>query len=112
MSKTCYKLPISEAPGFVHSKLEKITLKAKKSNKSVYKSFQMNGNTYSVVMVKNDKNDPYEPLVYFISTLESKIDILEGYRIRWRIENCFKHLKTNAAPLGDPFRRPQFQSRS
>ena len=101
MSKTCYKLPISEVPGFVHSKLEKITLKAKKSNKSVYKSFQMNGNTYSVVMVKNDKNDPYEPLVYFISTLESKIDILEGYRIRWRIENCFKHLKTNGFNLED-----------
>lgn len=29
MSKTCCKLPISEAPVFVHSKLEKITLKAK-----------------------------------------------------------------------------------
>lgn len=75
MSKMCYKLPISEAPGFVHPKLEKITLKAKKSNKSVYKSFQMNGNSYYVVMVKNYKNDPYKPLVYFISTLENKIDI-------------------------------------
>lgn len=29
MSKNCYKLPISEAPGFVHSKLKKNALKAK-----------------------------------------------------------------------------------
>lgn len=101
MSKNCYKLPISEAPGFVHSKLEKIALKAKKSNKSILKLFQMNGNTYSVVMTKNDRNDPEEPLLYFISSLENKIDILNGYRIRWKIENCFKHLKTNGFNLED-----------
>jgi hypothetical protein len=53
------------------------------------------------VIVKNDKNDPSEPLMYFISTLQNKTEILEGYRIRWQIEILFKHLKSNAAPLGD-----------
>jgi len=101
MSKTCYKLPISEAPGFVYSKLEKIVLKATKSTKSVIKLFQMNGNTYSIVITKNDKNDPEEPLLYFISSLDNKMDILNGYRIRWKIENCFKHLKTNGFNLED-----------
>ena len=99
MSKTCYKKSISESLGFVYSKLEKMALKAKKTKKSIIKQFQMKGNTYSVVIVKNDKDDPLEPLMYFISTLQDKTQILDGYRIRWQIEICFKHLKSNAAPL-------------
>ena len=75
MSKTCYKKPISESLGFVYSKLEKMALKAKKTKKSVIKQFQMKGNTYSVVIVKNDKDDPLEPLMYFISTLQNKTEI-------------------------------------
>ena len=63
-----------------------MALKAKKSKKSVLKQFQMKGNIYSVVIVKNDKDDPLEPLIYFISTLQYKTQILEGYRIRWQIE--------------------------
>ena len=57
-------------------------MKAKKTKKSVIKQFQMKGNTYSVVIVKNDKNDPSEPLMYFISTLQNKTEILDRYRIR------------------------------
>ena len=83
MSKTCYKKPISESLGFVYSKLEKMSLKAKKIKKSVLKQFQIKGNTYSVVIVKNDRDDPLEPLVHFISTLQDKTQILDGYRIRW-----------------------------
>ncbi len=103
MSKTCYKKPISESLGFVYSKLEKMALKAKKNKKSIIKQFQMKGNIYSVVIVKNDKDDPSEPLMYFISTLQDKAEILDGYRIRWHRgmpnQICFKHLKSNAAPL-------------
>jgi hypothetical protein len=101
MSKTCYKKPISESLGFVYSKLEKIVSKSTKTKKSVIKQFQMNGITYSIVMVKNDKDDPLEPLIYFISTLQDKTQILDGYRIRWQIEICFKHLKTNGFNLED-----------
>ena len=103
MSKTCYKKYISESLGVVYSKLEKMAIKAKETKKSVLKQFQMKGNTYSVVIIKNDKNDkndPLEPLMYFIFTLQDKIQILDGYRIRWKIEICFKHLKTNAVPTG------------
>ena len=80
-------------------------MKAKKTKKSVLKQFQMKGNTYSVVIVKNDKNDPSEPLMYFISTLQDKTEILDEHRIRWHrgalSQICFKHLKPNAAPLWD-----------
>ena len=58
MSRTCYKKPISESLGFVYSKLEKMAMKAEKTKKSILKQFQMKGNTYSVVIVKNDKDDP------------------------------------------------------
>ena len=101
MSKTCYKKPISESLGFVYSKLEKMAIKSKKTKKSVLKQFQMKDNTYSVVIVKNDKDDPLEPLVYFISTLQDKTQVLDGYRIRWQIEICFKHLKSNGFHLED-----------
>ena len=104
MSKTWYKKPISESLGFIYSKLEKMALKAKKTKKSLLKQFQMKGNIYSVVIVKNDKDDHLEPLMYFISTLQDKTQILDGYRIKWHrgahSQICFKHLKSNAAPLG------------
>jgi hypothetical protein len=45
MSKTCCKKPISESLGFVYSKLEKMALIAKKTKKSVFKQFQMKGDT-------------------------------------------------------------------
>ena len=48
-----------------------MALKAKKTKKSIIKQFQMKSNTYSVVIVKNDKNDPLEPLMYLISTLQN-----------------------------------------
>ena len=80
MSKTCYKEPISESLSFAYSKLEKRGLKAKKTKKSVLKQFQMKGNNYSVVIVKNDS---LESVMYFIFTLQSKAEILDGYRIRW-----------------------------
>ena len=80
MSKTCYKKSISESLGFAYSKLEKMVMKAKKAKKSVIKQFQMKGNTFSVVIVKNDLS---VPLMYFISTLQDKKEILDGYRIRW-----------------------------
>ena len=58
-----------------------MALKGRKTKKSVLKQFQMKGNTYSVVIVKNDKDDPLEPLIYFISTLQDKVEILDGYKI-------------------------------
>ena len=88
MSRTCYKKPISESLSFAHSKLEKMAMKSKKTKKSVLKRFQIKENTYSVVIVKNDKDDPLEPLVYFISTLQDKTEIVNGSGSHGV---CFKH---------------------
>lgn len=51
--------------------------------------------TYTFVMIKNPKYDPNEPYIYFISDLQDAKAIANHYLKRWKIECCFKHLKSN-----------------
>ena len=46
-------------------------------------------------MIKNPKYDPKEPYIYFISDLQNAKVITDHYLKRWKIECCFKHLKSN-----------------
>ncbi len=57
------------------------------------------GQEYTFVVFKNPKKDADEPLLYFISTLRNKKQIVNEYPIRWAIECCFKHLKSNGFNL-------------
>ena len=57
------------------------------------------GNEYTIVMTKNFKYDPKEPYVYFLSDLSNAKEIMSYYTQRWKIECCFKHLKTNGFNL-------------
>ena len=50
---------------------------------------------YTIVMTKNLKQDKKEPYIYFISDMENATEILSGYMKRWKIECCFRHLKSN-----------------
>lgn len=60
------------------------------------------GNTsYTFVMIKNPKHDPKEPYIYFISDLQDARAIANHYLKRWKIECCFKHLKTNGFNIED-----------
>jgi hypothetical protein len=52
-------------------------------------------------MIKNPKHDPKEPYIYFISDLEHAKDIANHYLKRWKIECCFKNLKTNGFNIED-----------
>lgn len=47
--------------------------------------------------VKNDK----EPLVYILTNIVDKRNMPDLYRLRWKIECLFKHLKTNGYNLED-----------
>lgn len=98
LSEGCYKLPISQAPGPTYTKL---TRQAHHRKRGVIKEFILNGCSLSIVMLKNPKNDPNEPLLYFISSLTHKVKITEAYRRRWRIETYFKQLKTQGFNLED-----------
>jgi hypothetical protein len=57
--------------------------------------------TYTFVMIKNPKYDPKEPYLYFISELMDAKAIANHYLKRWKIECCFKHLKTNGFNIED-----------
>lgn len=98
LSEGCYRLAISAAPGPAYSKL---TRQAYHRKRGVIKQFTLNGCSMSIVMLKNPKNDPAEPLLYFISSLTHKVKITEAYRRRWRIETCFKHFKTQGFNIED-----------
>lgn len=62
---------------------------------------ELNGITYTFVMIKNPKYDPKEPYIYFISDLRDARAIAGHYLKRWKIECCFKHLKTNGFNIED-----------
>lgn len=56
------------------------------------------GRFYRVVVVKNRKIQPRdkEPeYLFLLSDLKQDAEILAYYAYRWKIESCFKHLKTN-----------------
>ena len=57
--------------------------------------------TYTFVMIKNPKHNPKEPYLYFISDLQDARAIAAHYLKRWKIECCFKNLKTNGFNLED-----------
>lgn len=98
LNEGCYRLAISAAPGPAYSKL---TRQAYHRKRGVIKQFILNGCTLSIVMLKNPKNEPNEPLLYFISSLTHKVKITEAYRRRWRIETYFKQLKTQGFNIED-----------
>ena len=52
-----------------------------------------------LVMQKNPKKDAKEPILYWITSLADPIKAREHYRKRWKIEGCFKCLKTNGFNL-------------
>jgi len=109
--KNIYKEEVDEqregySRTFKHQKLRYIGMERKASQHKyrhcgVSKRIEMKGKKYTFVIFKNPKKDPKEPLVYFISTLKDKKKIVEVYPIRWSIECCFKHLKSNGFNLED-----------
>ena len=57
--------------------------------------------TYTFVMIKNPAYNPKEPYLYFISDLKDAKAIAAHYYKRWKIECCFKNLKTNGFNIED-----------
>jgi hypothetical protein len=80
--------------------LEKKALRSRKPGKALGKSITLQGEIFTFVVLKNPKADADEPLIYLLSTLEeAPAAIAARYPIRWKIETCFKHLKSNGFDL-------------
>ena len=95
-----YKQEIDKANGRSYSAMTKKALNSKLGRKSIKKAFVLAGMHLTFVVVKNPKNDPKEPVIYLISNLTGHAySISERYPIRWKIETCFRHLKSNGFHL-------------
>ncbi len=89
---------------FKHQKWRQIGMNREAKKKQfehvgVAKQIEILEEKYTYVVFKNPKNEAEEQLVYFISTLKNKKRIVKSYPIRWTIETCFKHLKSNGFNL-------------
>ena len=84
-----------------YSGMEKEAAKSHYKTTGVAKQIRILDEKYTFVVFKNPKDDPKEPLVYFLSSLSQKRKIVKFYPIRWKIECCFKHLKSNGFNLED-----------
>ena len=65
----------------------------------VDKNITLKGFNYRYIVVKNRKQDPEEPLLYLLTSLDRADKAIGAYALRWKIESCFKHLKSNGFDL-------------
>jgi len=61
--------------------------------------FQLDERFYKLELWRSNNNN--EPIVYLITNVLDKQRIGKRYAKRWKIEYCFKHLKTNGFNLED-----------
>ena len=64
----------------------------------------IDGFRFRLWIVKNANRTDKESLIYILTTILGKRDTPDLYRLRWKIETLFKHLKTNGYNrAGGPF---------
>jgi len=98
--KSDYKKAVNAAEGKSYEAMERKVLKSKKVGKTVGKQIVLDGMKLTIVMVKNPKSNTKDPVIYLLSNrMETPAKIAAHYPIRWKIEVCFKHLKSNGFDL-------------
>jgi len=86
---------INQAEGLSYEEMKQKVLRSKKATKSIGKVFVLEGIKLQFVVAKNTKKKKNEPLVFFITNLQSSSsEITTHYRNRWKIECCFQRLKS------------------
>ena len=80
-----------------YQSLEKRAIKKGKASSIVV----INDLEFRLWIVKNAIKDDKEPLIYILTTILDKQNTPDLYRLRWKIETLFKHLKTNGYNLED-----------
>jgi len=105
-----YKEVVNEAEGKSYDAMERKVLKSKKMGKTVGKQILLDGVLLTLVMIKNPKPNTKDPVIYLLSNRqETPVKIAAHYPIRWKIEVCFKHLKSNGFDLESLNLKGQFK---
>jgi hypothetical protein len=100
LRKKNYKEAVNAAEGKSYGSLERKALRSRKAGKALGKTIRLQGHAFNFVVLKNPKVAACEPLIYLLSSLEqTPAQIAAHYPIRWQIETCFKHLKSNGFNL-------------
>ena len=60
---------------------------------------QVQGQLFRLWIIKKIETDSKEPLIYVLTNVLTKRNAPNLYKLRWKIENLFKHLKTNGYNL-------------
>jgi hypothetical protein len=95
-----YKSAIDSSPGKSYDELIQKVLRSKRPYKAVRKRFELNGMTLYFVVAKNPDENRKEPYILLITTVDKPAyGIATIYLIRWKIEHCFFHLKSNGFDL-------------
>ncbi len=98
--KSDYKELVNSFQGKTHEQLSLKILQSKKKNKVCSKQIKIAGKTVQFIVAKNRMKTTQKDLLYLLSS--SKLDpkkSVEYYQQRWKIEHCFKHLKSNGFAL-------------
>jgi hypothetical protein len=80
-----------------YKSLEKRATKKSKASSLIL----INEQPFRLWVVKNAVKDDKEPLIYLLTNILDKRNTPDLYRLRWKIECLFKHLKTNGYNLED-----------
>lgn len=95
-----YKSLFDEIEGLDYEKLIGKVKRSKIPHKTIKKQVQIDGQIYFFIFCKNPKPNAKEPILILITTLdEPKYMSALRYGVRWKIEHCFKNLKSNGFDL-------------
>lgn len=98
--KNCYKEAINKAGGKTYGTLERKLLRSKRAGRTVSKEFVLEGLALRVIMAKNLARDDKDAVIYLITNKKGPAkQLANAYFTRWKIETCFKHMKSNGFDL-------------
>jgi hypothetical protein len=100
LKKNTYHNEINAAPGKTVEELTQKVRRSKLPYKSVRKAFELEGMKLFFIICKNPDKNAKEDIVFLITNVTDKAyKISFIYRMRWKIEHCFKQLKSNGFDL-------------
>ncbi len=95
-----YKEAIDQSVGSSYRQLCSKVRRSKVGGKVLGKPFVLEGMPLNFVVLKNRRQDADDPLVLLVTSLgEPARSVADKYRMRWKIEVFFKHMKTNGFSL-------------
>lgn len=98
--KKNYQKEIDASRGKTWEQMEQKVMQSKLPSKTLRKRVRIEGREYSFTMVRNPDSKSKDRVIYLLSTLDSSATFIAGqYLLRWKIECCFRHMKSNGFQL-------------